>query len=187
MEGTNIVVDTGCGLRTHSKTRYGWNLSRITAQMRSSTLLVAGLVSAGAVASSAPPEIVSEENSIPCLSCPHTESSSSLATQVPVDQKGGPEPPPNVVWLCGDSTMAPGGGHNGTEGWGEYLRYSFMEQDQATSSRALVRVNNSAYAGRSARTFTREGRFQAVAERVRPGDWAVLQFGHNDGRESIVF
>lgn len=99
-----------------------------------------------------------------------------------------------MVWLCGDSTMAPGGGHNGTEGWGEYLRYSlFLDQDQdawaasSATTRGLVRVNNSAYAGRSARTFTRERRFQAVAEQVRPGDWAVFQFGHNDGRESIVF
>lgn len=81
---------------------------------------------------------------------------------------------PNTVWLCGDSTMAPGGGHNGTEGWGQYLKYSLDPS-------ALV-VNNSAYAGRSARSFTREGRFQAIFDSVRPGDWAVIEFGHNDGR-----
>ncbi|KAK2614847.1 hypothetical protein N8I77_001643 [Diaporthe amygdali] len=80
---------------------------------------------------------------------------------------------PNTVWLCGDSTMAPGGGHNGTEGWGQYLQYSL------DSSR--MRVNNSAYAGRSARTFTREGRFQAIFGKVQPGDWVVIEFGHNDG------
>lgn len=82
---------------------------------------------------------------------------------------------PNVVWLCGDSTMAPGGGHNGTEGWGQYLQYSLDE--------SRIKVNNSAYAGRSARTFTREGRFQAIFDKVRPGDWAVIEFGHNDGRK----
>lgn len=82
---------------------------------------------------------------------------------------------PKTVWLCGDSTMAPGGGHNGTEGWGQYLQYSL------DSSR--IRVNNSAYAGRSARTFTREGRFQAIFSEIQPGDWVVIEFGHNDGRE----
>ncbi|CAJ2502944.1 Uu.00g103380.m01.CDS01 [Anthostomella pinea] len=78
----------------------------------------------------------------------------------------------HTVWLCGDSTMAPGGGHNGTEGFGKYLQYSFDS--------SLIRVNNSAYAGRSARTFTREGRFQAVADKIVPGDWVVIEFGHND-------
>lgn len=80
----------------------------------------------------------------------------------------------HTVWLCGDSTMAPGGGHNGTEGFGQYLQYSFDSN--------LVRINNSAYAGRSARTFTREGRFQAVADKIVPGDWVVIEFGHNDGQ-----
>ncbi|KAF1999725.1 carbohydrate esterase family 12 protein [Amniculicola lignicola CBS 123094] len=80
-------------------------------------------------------------------------------------------PTNNTVWLCGDSTTAPGGGHNGTEGWGQYLKYSFPPN---------IRVNNSAYAGRSARSFTREGRFQAIADKIVPGDWVVIEFGIND-------
>ncbi|KAK6081160.1 rhamnogalacturonan acetylesterase [Seiridium cupressi] len=88
--------------------------------------------------------------------------------QYPVDDSSN-----HTVWLCGDSTMAPGGGHNGTEGFGQYLHYSFDSD--------LIRINNSAYAGRSARTFTREGRFQAVADKIVPGDWVVIEFGHNDG------
>ncbi|KUJ21178.1 SGNH hydrolase [Mollisia scopiformis] len=78
-----------------------------------------------------------------------------------------------TIWLAGDSTEAPGGGHNGTEGWGQYLQYSFPP--------SVAFVNNSAYAGRSARSFTREGRFEAIAEKVKPGDWVVIEFGHNDG------
>jgi rhamnogalacturonan acetylesterase len=68
--------------------------------------------------------------------------------------------------------MAPGGGHNGTEGWGQYLKYSFNPSE--------VYVNNSAYAGRSARSFTREGRFQAIADEINRGDWVVIEFGIND-------
>ena len=78
-----------------------------------------------------------------------------------------------TIWLAGDSTEAPGGGGNGTEGWGQYLQYSFL------SSAALV--NNSAVAGRSARSYTREGRFDTIAENLKKGDWVVVEFGHNDG------
>lgn len=97
-------------------------------------------------------------------------ASSALATSAQCDDNV-----KHTVWLTGDSTMAPDGGHNGTEGWGQYLKYSL---DQSK-----VRVNNSAYAGRSARTFTREGRFQRIIDEVKPGDWVVIEFGHNDGRE----
>jgi rhamnogalacturonan acetylesterase len=84
-----------------------------------------------------------------------------------------PAHPIPTIFLAGDSTEAPGGGHNGTEGWGQYLQYSF---DLSTAF-----VNNSAFAGRSARSFTREGRFQAIADLVKPGDWVIIEFGHNDG------
>jgi rhamnogalacturonan acetylesterase len=71
--------------------------------------------------------------------------------------------------------MAPlGGGLNsGSEGWGQYLQYSFP------TTHAVV--NNSAFAGRSARSFTREGRFQWIANNLKKGDWVVIEFGHNDG------
>ncbi|KAI0018932.1 GDSL-like Lipase/Acylhydrolase [Xylariomycetidae sp. FL0641] len=78
-----------------------------------------------------------------------------------------------TVWLCGDSTMAPGGGGSGTEGWGQYLQYSMNAAD--------FKVVNKAIGGRSARSFTREGRFQDVADQVQQGDWVVIEFGHNDG------
>ncbi|KAF8863737.1 SGNH hydrolase [Acephala macrosclerotiorum] len=78
-----------------------------------------------------------------------------------------------TIWLAGDSTEAPGGGHNGTEGWGQYLQYSFP--------RDVAFVNNSAYAGRSARSFTRDGRFNWIADALHPGDWVIIEFGHNDG------
>lgn len=75
-----------------------------------------------------------------------------------------------TIHLCGDSTMAKGSGN--TEGWGQYLHYSFTGQ---------AAVRNAALGGRSARSFTREGRFAAVAKDVQKGDWVVIEFGHNDG------
>jgi rhamnogalacturonan acetylesterase len=71
--------------------------------------------------------------------------------------------------------MAPLGDGNGTstQGWGEYLHYSFDP--------SVIYVNNSAIAGRSARSYTREGRFEAINNVLQPGDWVVIEFGHNDG------
>ncbi|CAN8095533.1 unnamed protein product [Discula destructiva] len=77
------------------------------------------------------------------------------------------------IWLAGDSTMAPGGGGTGTEGWGQYLQYSF--------DKTKYLVNNEAIAGRSARSYRREGRFQTIADEVVSGDWVVIELGHNDG------
>lgn len=70
------------------------------------------------------------------------------------------------IWLAGDSTMAEGGGGSGTQGWGHYLQYSF-------DSTKYV-VNNEAVAGRSARSYWREGRFQAIADEVAAGDVSFL-------------
>lgn len=58
--------------------------------------------------------------------------------------------------------MAKGGGGTGTEGWGQYLQYSFDKTKYA--------VNNLAVAGRSARSYRREDRFQAIADEVAAGD-----------------
>ncbi|KAH0368001.1 putative rhamnogalacturonan acetylesterase, partial [Aureobasidium melanogenum] len=75
-----------------------------------------------------------------------------------------------TVYLAGDSTMAPGGGGKGTEGWGQYLHYSLN-----------LPVINKAFAGRSARSFTREGRFDEIGSLLKKGDFVIIEFGHNDG------
>ncbi|TVY18011.1 Rhamnogalacturonan acetylesterase [Lachnellula arida] len=79
-----------------------------------------------------------------------------------------------VVYLAGDSTMSLGGGHtNYTQGWGEFLHYSLDSHG--------ITVNNSAVAGTSARSYTREGYFGYIANALKPRDIVVIEFGHNDG------
>ncbi|WP_114855745.1 rhamnogalacturonan acetylesterase [Brachybacterium sp. YJGR34] len=77
-----------------------------------------------------------------------------------------------TLFLLGDSTVA---SYEPTwhpqAGWGQFL-------DRFVSG--AVRVDNHAIGGRSARTFREEGRLAAVLERARPGDTALIQFGHND-------
>jgi len=76
-----------------------------------------------------------------------------------------------TIYLAGDSTMALGGGGTGTQGWGVYLPYSITG----------ATVVNKAVAGRSARSYTDEGRFTSLAASVVSGDWVIIEFGHNDG------
>lgn len=56
------------------------------------------------------------------------------------------------------------------EGWGVFLQDSLD-----------IKVVNKAVGGRSARSFTDEGRFKEVADLVKSGDFVVMEFGKNDG------
>jgi pectinesterase len=85
-------------------------------------------------------------------------------------------PRPITVFLAGDSTMAEKLPEKRPEtGWGEHLQRFFDP--------AAVRVANHARNGRSTRTFIEEGRWQAIVDSLRPGDYVFIQFGHNDGSE----
>ncbi|PKX88726.1 rhamnogalacturonan acetylesterase RgaE [Aspergillus novofumigatus IBT 16806] len=75
-----------------------------------------------------------------------------------------------TIYMAGDSTMAKGGGGANTDGWGLYIA-PFVS----------ATVSNKAVGGRSARSYTREKRFQAIADVLKPGDYVVIEFGHNDG------
>ncbi|KAJ3044614.1 hypothetical protein HDV00_001540 [Rhizophlyctis rosea] len=77
-----------------------------------------------------------------------------------------------TVYLAGDSTMAKNGGGSGftSDGWGQYL-----------GQYLTIPVVNRAIGGRSARSFTREGRFTSIANELKSGDIVVIEFGHNDG------
>jgi lysophospholipase L1-like esterase len=80
---------------------------------------------------------------------------------------------PVTVYLAGDSTMAPKLAEKRPEtGWGEALQPCF---DPGT-----VRVENRAKNGRSTRSFIEEGLWRAITDSLRPGDYVLIQFGHND-------
>lgn len=77
------------------------------------------------------------------------------------------------VFLCGDST-----GKNedknpdGMWGWGSQ-GYTVFDEAKCT-------FINCAKAGRSTRTFLLEDRWEEVYRTLRPGDYVLIQFGHND-------
>lgn len=79
-----------------------------------------------------------------------------------------------VLFLVGNSTMRTGtlgNGSNGQWGWG-YFAHEYFDENQIT-------VENHALGGMSSRTFyTRL--WQDVLVGVKPGDWVIIELGHND-------
>jgi lysophospholipase L1-like esterase len=45
---------------------------------------------------------------------------------------------------------------------------------------AKVRIDNRALNGRSTKSFIAEGRWQAIVDQIKKGDYVFVQFGHND-------
>lgn len=82
---------------------------------------------------------------------------------------------PKTLYLIGDSTVRNGGEGNLQRGWGNFLQ-EFFDSTRLT-------VSNQAMAGRSTRTFLKEGRWDKVLETLKPGDFVLMQFGHNEGSE----
>jgi lysophospholipase L1-like esterase len=78
-----------------------------------------------------------------------------------------------TIFLAGDSTMAMKAENKRPEtGWGEQLQRRFDVK--------RVRVDNHAANGRSTKTFISEGRWQTLIDKVKAGDYVLVQFGHND-------
>ncbi len=78
-----------------------------------------------------------------------------------------------TLHLIGDSTMAdkPAPERNPERGWGQLLP-RFLDEG--------VAVRNHAVIGRSTKSFIDEGRWSTVLAALRPGDYVLVQFGHND-------
>ncbi len=79
-----------------------------------------------------------------------------------------------TIFVCGDSTAATKDISKGTpeRGWGHVLQ-PFFNPDE-------VVVENHARNGRSTKSFVTLGHWQVVEERMKEGDYVLIEFGHND-------
>lgn len=105
----------------------------------------------------------------------------SYLKPAPVDTLTGSSRRPGcpVVFTIGDSTVKNKDKDKEDQwGWGSVIA------DQFDLKR--VTVENHAMAGRSARTFLDEGRWDKVYNALQPGDFVIMQFGHNDGGDINV-
>jgi lysophospholipase L1-like esterase len=79
---------------------------------------------------------------------------------------------PRTLYIAGDSTAAQKYADAAPEtGWGMALPF-FLAKDRI--------VANHAVNGRSSKSFVDEGRLDAVLAVIRPGDFLLIQFAHND-------
>ena len=74
-----------------------------------------------------------------------------------------------TVFIVGDSTAR----NNADLGWGDHFAALF--------DAARINVANRAIAGRSSRSYYAEGHWAATLAELKPGDYVLLQLGHNDG------
>jgi lysophospholipase L1-like esterase len=78
-----------------------------------------------------------------------------------------------VVFITGDSTVKNADKDpDGMWGWGAVANTIFDE--------ARIDIVNAAMAGRSCRSYLNEGRWDRVYNSLKPGDFVLIQFGHND-------
>ena len=76
-----------------------------------------------------------------------------------------------TLYITGDSTVR--NTNRPQCGWGEMIGELL--------DTSIIKVSNQAMAGRSTRTFIKEKRWEKVINAIQPGDYLIMQFGHNEG------
>ena len=76
-----------------------------------------------------------------------------------------------TLYIIGDSTVK--NGTKGLQGWGDPIAEDFDP--------VKITVVNRARGGRSSRTYLTEGLWASTLTELKPGDFVLMQFGHNDG------
>ncbi len=82
------------------------------------------------------------------------------------------ESTPPTIHMIGDSTMANKKNPAHPErGWGQLFSEFIIPP---------AKLENRALNGRSTRSFINEKHWAALLTELKPGDWVIIQFGHND-------
>lgn len=79
-----------------------------------------------------------------------------------------------TLFIIGDSTVKNGDntGKDNLWGWGSFM------QNYLDTQKILIR--NEAIGGRSSKSFITDGRWEKILTELKPGDFVLIQFGHND-------
>ena len=83
------------------------------------------------------------------------------------------------IYMAGDSTMCNYSPERQypQQGWGQALSLFMKDPDQ---------LHNWAIGGRSAKSYKAEGRWQKIVDALKPGDFVIIAFGHNDANKAKV-
>lgn len=114
------------------------------------------------------------------LGCGAGQSAASSETLANAALPAAAKPPPLgahvTVHVAGDSTAAifPPTDATARVGWAAVLQSFFGEG---------VEVDDAARSGRSSKSYIDEGAWDALKQRIKPGDYVFIQFGHNDEKD----
>ena len=110
---------------------------------------------------------------LPAAHAQSPQGTSLVPPPTPVQRSAPPVQPLNptlpTVFIVGDSTAR----NQADLGWGDHFAHFF--------DTSRINVANRAIAGRSSRSYIREGAWDRVVAQMKPGDYVLLQMGHNDG------
>ncbi len=111
---------------------------------------------------------------VPTSDAPAPAPAPTSGTRRPLPVPADPQLP--TLFLIGDSTVRNGlgDGSNGQWGWGDPIA-AFFDGDK-------INVVNRAVGGLSSRTYF-TGFWNETLAMIKPGDFVIMQFGHNDGGE----
>ena len=94
---------------------------------------------------------------------PDAPAQTSIAHNAPLN------PGLPTLFIVGDSTAR----NQADLGWGDHFAHYF--------DTTKINIANRAKAGRSSRSYYNEGLWAAVLAEMKPGDYVLIQMGHNDG------
>jgi lysophospholipase L1-like esterase len=89
--------------------------------------------------------------------------------QTSVTQNAPLNPALPTLFIVGDSTAR----NQADLGWGDHFAHYF--------NTSKINIANRAKAGRSSRSYYNEGLWANVLAEMKPGDYVLIQMGHNDG------
>jgi rhamnogalacturonan acetylesterase len=98
-----------------------------------------------------------------------TPATPDAPAQTSVAQNAPLNPALPTLFIVGDSTAR----NQADLGWGDHFAHYF--------DTTKINIANRAKAGRSSRSYYNEGLWAAVLAEMKPGDYVLIQMGHNDG------
>ena len=101
-----------------------------------------------------------------------TPTTPDAPPQTAVAQNAPLNPALPTLFIVGDSTAR----NQADLGWGDQFAHYF--------DTTKINIANRAKAGRSSRSYYNEGLWDNVVKEMKPGDFVLIQMGHNDGGTS---
>jgi rhamnogalacturonan acetylesterase len=100
-----------------------------------------------------------------------TPATPDAPPQTSVAQNAPLNPALPTLFIVGDSTAR----NQADLGWGDHFAHYF--------DTTKINIANRARAGRSSRSYYNEGLWASVLAEMKPGDFVLIQMGHNDGSD----